>query len=360
MSRVGLRGEARERSNDERVGGHALREAEEVLLREHRRRAEDGDLPAFARDPERGTKSDFGLAEANVAAHEPIHRRGLFEVALDVADRDRLIGRLVERKRRFEGAEVVGRRGERHTARGLSLRVELEELVGHLADVAHRALLRLLERRAAEPIELRRGLAPRELLDLVEAVDGEVEPITTEVFDRDEIDARPAYVAVQETVVAADAVLDVHDEVPDRERLQILDESARLLLSGGCRARSPFSRGARSEHVLLGDDSERLGGGNDATRELAGAYRHRSACARVRFGCCVEELARDSPERHRRPDAPMREQRGEPFDLRLGAGDDHRRKPLGFELAQVSDERLETRSFAFLSARGRDRAAGTC
>ncbi len=147
VARVGLRGEARERSNDEAGRGTCAARSRGSVAAQHRRRAEDGDLPAFARDPEpAGTKSDFGLAEANVAAHEPIHRRGVdLEVALDVADRDRLIGRLVERKRRFESSVVVGRRGERHTARGLSLRVELEELVGHLADVAHRALLRLLE-----------------------------------------------------------------------------------------------------------------------------------------------------------------------------------------------------------------------
>ncbi len=82
-----------------------------MLLREHRRRAEERDLPARHRRAERGTQRDLRLAEADVAADEAIHRARRLEVAVDVVDRARLVGGLVEREARLEGAVVVvGRR----------------------------------------------------------------------------------------------------------------------------------------------------------------------------------------------------------------------------------------------------------
>ena len=125
----------------------------------------------------------------------------------------------------------------------LALGVEAQELVGHLADLLLHARLRLRERRAAEAVELRlRVLAARVLLDLVQAIDGEVELVAAGVLDGEEVDRQPADVLVHEPLVPADAVLDVDDEVPDGERAQVLEERARdvlrlSLLAAGARGR---------------------------------------------------------------------------------------------------------------------------
>ena len=54
--------------------GHPLAEAVKVLLGENRRRHEHGDLVAAIDRLERGPHGDFGLAEADVAAEQPVHR----------------------------------------------------------------------------------------------------------------------------------------------------------------------------------------------------------------------------------------------------------------------------------------------
>ena len=57
------------------------RERAVVLLGEHRRRHEDGHLLAVVDGLERGPDGDLGLAVADVAADQPVHRPGLLQVA---------------------------------------------------------------------------------------------------------------------------------------------------------------------------------------------------------------------------------------------------------------------------------------
>ena len=101
----------------DRVARHARLEGAEVLLREHRRRAEDRDLLAGHGDAERRADRDLGLAEADVAADEAVHRPRGLEVLVHVVDGARLVGRLVEGERRLEGAVVVVGRREGLAAR---------------------------------------------------------------------------------------------------------------------------------------------------------------------------------------------------------------------------------------------------
>ena len=72
-----VRAEAAEHFDPHRIIEHALAERFEVLLREHRRRREDRDLFSFHHRFERGANRDFGFAEADVAADQPIHRARL-------------------------------------------------------------------------------------------------------------------------------------------------------------------------------------------------------------------------------------------------------------------------------------------
>src|SRR5262249_55189393 len=141
----------------DRIVAKAGLEGTEMLLREHRRRAEHRDLLALHRHAERRAERDLGLAEPDVAADEAVHRPGRLEIAAYRIDRPRLVLRLVERERRLEGAVVVVRGVERVARLRLALGIEAEELVRHLADRLLHARLGLREGRAAEPIDL--GLA---------------------------------------------------------------------------------------------------------------------------------------------------------------------------------------------------------
>ena len=82
---VGL--EAAEALDFERIPGEALPECPLVLLGEHRRRHEHGDLFAEFHGLERRTNRKLRLAETDVAADEPIHRAMPAHVLLDELER---------------------------------------------------------------------------------------------------------------------------------------------------------------------------------------------------------------------------------------------------------------------------------
>ena len=81
---------------------HPRPERVEVLVREDGRRDEHRRLPAAHHALERGPHRELGLAVADVAAEEPVHRDPRLHVLLDGVERDELVGRLLVGKRRFE------------------------------------------------------------------------------------------------------------------------------------------------------------------------------------------------------------------------------------------------------------------
>ena len=96
----------------DREAGEPLGEGLEVLLHEQRRRHEHRDLLAVLDRLERGAHRDLGLAVADVAADQPVHRDRLLHVGLDLVDRRQLVGRLDERERVLELALPRGVRAE--------------------------------------------------------------------------------------------------------------------------------------------------------------------------------------------------------------------------------------------------------
>ena len=132
---LGARAEAREQLDRDREGREPPLERPEVLVGEDRRRRQHGDLLAVEDRLERRAHGDLRLAVADVAAQQPVHGLGRLHVALDVGDRLRLVGRLDV----LEGVLelLLPRRvlREREAVGEAAARVELQELVGH---VAHR------------------------------------------------------------------------------------------------------------------------------------------------------------------------------------------------------------------------------
>ena len=112
LLRLGRLAEARDHLDVEREVAEALAERVPVLLGEDRRRAEHEHLPAVDGDGERGAHRDLGLAEADVAADEPVHRPRRLEVLLDGLDRPRLVVGLAVRERRLEPLEPLVREVE--------------------------------------------------------------------------------------------------------------------------------------------------------------------------------------------------------------------------------------------------------
>ena len=149
--------------------GEALGEGLEVLLDQQRRRHEHRDLLAVLDRLERGAHGDLGLAEADVAREQAVHRDRLLHVGLDLVDRLQLVGRLGERERLLELA-LPGRVGAERVALGRhARRVELDQLDGDVAHGLARAALRLRPVAAAHLRQRRRLAAdvPREQVELI-------------------------------------------------------------------------------------------------------------------------------------------------------------------------------------------------
>ena len=144
------RDEAAEHRDLDREGREAALEGEQVLLREHRRRHEHRDLLAVLDGLEGGAQRDLGLAVADVADHEAVHRPAAEHVGLDLLDAPRLVGRLGVREALLQLA-LPGRVGAEGEARSRFARgVDLDQLPRQVADGAADAGLRALPLGAAE------------------------------------------------------------------------------------------------------------------------------------------------------------------------------------------------------------------
>ncbi len=153
---VGGLAEARDHLDADREVAVALAERVPVLLGEDRGRDEHQHLLAADGDGERGPERDLGLAVADVAADEPVHRPRRLEILLHGFDGARLVLGLAVRERGLEPfdpllLDVVGDPGPR-----LALGVQLQQLTGHLAEVLARAGLEVVPGLAAELRERRR------------------------------------------------------------------------------------------------------------------------------------------------------------------------------------------------------------
>ena len=244
-----------------------------MLLHQQRRGHQHGDLLAVLHRLERRAHRDLGLAVADVAADEPVHRDRLLHVRLDLVDAGELVRGLVVGEGVLELALPRRVRAEGVARRGLPGRVEPDQLAGDLAHRPAGPALRLLPVRAAEPVQ-RGRLAADVLGDLVELVGGHVEPVAGlaalagRVLDHQVLAGGAGDGALHHLDVPADAVLLVHDEVAGPQ-LQRVDHVAaprrhpahvlgRRALAGRCRTRS-----ARTSFAALGDEAAAEGGAAD-------------------------------------------------------------------------------------------------
>ena len=184
LSLLGLRAEARDVLDRDRIVLEALGERAVVLLGEDRRRHEQHHLLAVLDRLERGPERDLGLAVADVAADQAVHRARRLHVGLDHLDRVALVGRLGERERVLEVALPVAVGGERVTLAALALGVQVEQLAGELLGGPPGPRLDRVPAGAAELRQRRVGAAGADVpADLRELVDRDEHPVRAGVLE---------------------------------------------------------------------------------------------------------------------------------------------------------------------------------
>ena len=148
------RAEARQLGDLDRPLAEAVGDVLVVLLGQQRRRRQDGDLLAAGDGDEGGAQRDLGLAEADVAADEPVHRPRRDHVLDHGVDRRVLVGRLLEAEARREGLVVVRLEAEGEALARGPARVQVEQLGGGVAHLLGGLAPGLVPLAGAEPVQL--------------------------------------------------------------------------------------------------------------------------------------------------------------------------------------------------------------
>ncbi len=255
--------EARELGDSHREVGEAIAEILEMLLGEERRRHEDRHLHARGDGDEGGAHCDLGLAEAHVAAHEPVHGTPRRHVADHRLDRARLVRGFLERESGSEAFVFLQREREREALPREALRVEVEKLRSGVAHLARGLALGLFPLAAAQPVQRRAfGRGSGIAADDVQLRDRHVELVAAFVFEVQEFHLALAEVERDEPKVAPDAVLAVHHRIAGLD----LREVAHHPFGAAARARVAAARLAHLPRVELGlgDDRDCLAAQHEA------------------------------------------------------------------------------------------------
>ena len=214
-----------------RKAAEAIREGLEVLPREQRRRHHNRDLRAVTRGEKCGAQRDFGFAEADVAADQPIHRPPLAQIVDYGIDRGALVVRLVIGKARAEFVIETFGHGEFRcvvkTARGR----DLDERRRHFADALLEACFAVLPTRAAKPVQFRAGIFGAVAGKQFEIFDRKKQAIVIGVVDFETVVRRAERFDGFEADETADAMIDVHDEIACMQARKLGDEILCALLA---------------------------------------------------------------------------------------------------------------------------------
>ena len=201
-----------------------------VLERMEMLQGEDGgghqhrNLLSVARRLESGPHRHFGLAEAHVAADQPIHGMDAFHIGLDRFGGCCLVGRIFEQEGRFQLLLhiVVRRKGK--AARLLTLAVEFDEVFGDILDFRFSTALEILPGLAAELIDFWRFAVPRlELGNAMQGMDRNEHHVAARIDELDGLLHAPALDTFHQTAVLPHPVIDVNHVIAHPQRIQVAD-----------------------------------------------------------------------------------------------------------------------------------------
>ena len=255
-----------------RKAAEALGEIFRMLARQQRGRHHHRDLLALHRHRKGRAQRHLGLAEADIAADQAIHRLAALEVVQRRVDRGELILGFLVGKARAEF--VVNTRLYRQLRRFVQMPLgrDLDEFAGDLANPVLQLRLARLPPRAAELVEFDMrmiGAVARQQLDILDRQEelglvgvAQLETVVRRARDIDGLQADEA----------ADTVLDMDDDVAGRQARDLRDEVFELA-AGLARPHQ-----AIAEDILLGQHGKSVGlepGLHADDREHGLVARHR-------------------------------------------------------------------------------------
>ena len=216
-----------------------------VLLGQQRGRRQQRDLLAAEHGDEGGAQRDLGLAEADVAADQPVHRLGRDHVLDHRVDGGALVRRFLEAEAGGEGLVVVRREAVRVAFAGGTPRIQVQQLRGGVAHLLGGTPLGLVPLPRAELVQRRLGRIDAGVAaDQVQLRHRHVQRGVVGVAQVQELAGAVTEVEVDQSAVASDAVVGMHHRVADRQLRQVLDQRLDVarLPPGGAVAAAPAWR----------------------------------------------------------------------------------------------------------------------
>src|SRR3989338_6039120 len=244
------------RSNEARhltdLDGQALKargEGSVVLAGEKRGRHDDRHLIASHGGDESRTKGNFRLAETHIAANEPVHRtsaRKVFEHRFDCL---KLIVRFRKRKTRAEFIVGAGLRLDLRGTLEFARSRDADEFTRHLADALFEARFACLPARTAEPVELCIALVGAIQRQELDVLDRQVELVPAVIDEQQTIMRRAHDIDSLQALEAANAVIDMNDEIAGAQACRFGEEVFVAFLS-------PLSDESVAKDILFADDGK--------------------------------------------------------------------------------------------------------
>ena len=328
-----------DRLDPHREVAEALAEGRTVLLGEHRCRHQREHLTAAGDALHGGAHRHLGLAEADVAADQAVHRPVGLHVLGDGVDRALLVVGLLVGERLLQPRRPLVVARERRPQRGLAARVQRQQLAGQLAHRHPRPRLEVVPRLAAQLGEGRRRAVRADVAaDLAELLVRHVEPVVAAELQVEVVAHHARDLLGVEADEAADAVVVVHHVVA---RPQVAERDQRPPAADAA-ARRP------APEQLRGRDHRQPQPWDDDAVSQAGDGRRRRPASCGTLAAGRRSLDVDPGQRHPHPRrlADVREADQHPIagadqrpQLVLGLGDAERgqRGRLGLERVRLAE-----------------------
>jgi len=186
-----------------------------MLAGEQRGRHHYGNLLSGEHGDQACAKRDLRLAEADIAADQPVHRLAARQIVEHGADARRLVLGLLVGEAGGEFVVQPPGRGKHRRLAQLPHRRDLDQLLSHVADALLEAGFARLPGHTAEPIELRARLVGAVAAQELDILDREVELVAAGVMHFEAIMRLAGRLDIGEPHEAADAVVGMHHEIAD-------------------------------------------------------------------------------------------------------------------------------------------------
>jgi hypothetical protein len=202
-------------------------------------RAQHRHLAAAGRCDKGGAQGDLGLAEADIAADQAVHRLAGGHVADHGFDGGHLVRRFLEAEAIGEGFHIVLAGFERMALAGGALGIQVEQFGRRVARLFHGPAFGFFPLAAAKTMQRRGvGVAAEITRDQVQMRDRHIQLVAAGEFQRQEFLRTVAHIHAGQALITADAVLDMHHRIADLQFGQIFQQAF-----GGAGCACPRGRG---------------------------------------------------------------------------------------------------------------------